>query len=114
VEPLSDLHIITRRSVRSALRDLSDASLRILEILGTAEYGSLNVKEPSPVDRKRRLSSVLEFGRVQRKPEIDALRGVFLVWMTLMHLPTHLSDLVNEPLGFVSLRKISSSSLPCL
>jgi hypothetical protein len=37
-----------------------------------------------------------------------------LVWMTLMHLPTHLSDLVNEPLGFVSLRKISSSSLPCL
>jgi hypothetical protein len=48
------------------------------------------------------LSSVLEFGRVQRKPEIDALRGVFLVWMTLTHLPTHLSDLVNEPFGFVS------------
>jgi hypothetical protein len=42
------------------------------------------------------------FGRVQRRPEIDALRGVFLVWMTLSHLPTHLSDLVNEPFGFVS------------
>ena len=42
------------------------------------------------------------FGRVQRRPEIDALRGVFLVWMTLAHLPTHLSDLVNEPFGFVS------------
>ncbi len=64
--------------------------------------GSLNVKEPLPVDRKRRLSSVLGFGRVQRRPEIDALRGVFLVWMTLTHLPTHLSDLVNEPFGFVS------------
>jgi hypothetical protein len=48
------------------------------------------------------LSSVLGFGRVQRRPEIDALRGVFLVWMTLTHLPTHLSDLVNEPFGFVS------------
>jgi hypothetical protein len=42
------------------------------------------------------------FGKVQRRPEIDALRGVFLVWMTLVHLPTHLSDLVNEPFGFVS------------
>src|ERR1700751_807925 len=41
-------------------------------------------------------------GRGQRRPEIDALRGVFLVWMTLAHLPTHLRDLVNEPFGFVS------------
>jgi hypothetical protein len=64
--------------------------------------GSLNLKEPLPVDRKRRVSSVLGFGQVQRRPEIDALRGVFLVWMTLTHLPTHLSDLVNEPFGFVS------------
>jgi len=64
--------------------------------------GSLNLKESLLVDRKRRLSSVLGFGRVQRRPEIDALRGVFLVWMTLAHLPTHLSDLVNEPFGFVS------------
>jgi hypothetical protein len=64
--------------------------------------GSLNVKEPLPVDQKKRVNSVLEFGRVQRRPELDALRGVFLAWMTLTHLPTHLSDLVNEPLGFVS------------
>jgi hypothetical protein len=77
-------------------------ALRILKILGTAEYGSLNLKEPSPVDQKSRLSPLLEFGRLQRSPEIDALRGVFLVWMTLTHLPTHLSDLVNEPFGFVS------------
>ena len=41
------------------------------------------------------------FGKVQRRPEIDALRGVFLVWMTLVDLPTHLSDLVNEPFGSV-------------
>src|SRR5260370_10643191 len=63
---------------------------------------SLDTKEPLPVDRKRPINSVLGFGRVQRRPEIDALRGVFLVWMTLTHLPTHLSDLVNEPFGFVS------------
>ena len=46
--------------------------------------------------------SVLGVGRVQRSPELDALRGVFLVWMTLTHLPTHLSDILNEPFGFVS------------
>jgi len=33
---------------------------------------------------------------------LDALRGLFLVWMTLTHLPTRLSDLVNQPLGFIS------------
>ena len=64
--------------------------------------GSLNVKEPLPVDQKNQGSSVLEFRRVPRRPEIGALRGVFLVWMTLTRLPTHLSDLVNEPFGFVS------------
>ncbi|HTF66390.1 MAG TPA: OpgC domain-containing protein [Edaphobacter sp.] len=98
-------HIITGRSVRSALRDLSDASLRdwaSLKSSAQQNMESLNLKEPLPVDRKSRLSSVLGFGRVQRRPEIDALRGVFLVWMTLTHLPTHLSDLVNEPFGFVS------------
>ena len=38
----------------------------------------------------------------RRSPELDALRGLFLVWMTLTHLPTHLADLVNQPFGFVS------------
>jgi hypothetical protein len=84
-------------SLCSELGDLGD-----LEILGTAEHGSLKVKEPLLVDRERRLSSALGFGRGQRSPEIDALRGVFLVWMTLTHLPTHLSDFVSEPFGFVS------------
>ncbi|MDT7813379.1 MAG: hypothetical protein QOJ42_3295, partial [Acidobacteriaceae bacterium] len=85
-------------SVRSDLSDPGE-----LEIFRHKQnMGSLNVKEPLPVDRKGRLSSVLGVGRVRRVPEIDALRGVFLVWMTLTHLPTHLSDLVNEPFGFVS------------
>ncbi len=38
----------------------------------------------------------------QRRPELDALRGLFLVWMTLTHLPTRFSDFVNQPIGFVS------------
>jgi hypothetical protein len=40
--------------------------------------------------------------KMQRRPELDALRGLFLVWMTLTHLPTRMSDFVNQPFGFVS------------
>jgi hypothetical protein len=40
--------------------------------------------------------------RLDRRPELDAVRGLFLVWMTLTHLPTRFSDLVNSPIGFVS------------
>jgi hypothetical protein len=47
-------------------------------------------------------SNLLGLGPLQRRPELDALRGLFLVWMTLTHLPTHFSDLVNQPFGFVS------------
>ena len=39
---------------------------------------------------------------IKRQPEIDALRGLFLVWMVLTHLPTHMSDVVNQPFGFIS------------
>jgi hypothetical protein len=35
-------------------------------------------------------------------PELDALRGLFLVWMTLTHMPTRFSDFLNQPFGFVS------------
>lgn len=45
---------------------------------------------------------VLRLGRIERRPELDALRGLFLVWMTLTHLPTRLSNLVNQPFGFLS------------
>jgi hypothetical protein len=44
----------------------------------------------------------MKFPRLERRPELDALRGLFLVWMTLTHLPTRFSDFVNSPIGFVS------------
>jgi hypothetical protein len=54
------------------------------------------------MDVKAASRKVLRLGKIQRRPELDALRGLFLVWMTLTHLPTHFSDLVNQPFGFVS------------
>jgi len=39
---------------------------------------------------------------LERRPELDALRGLFLVWMTLTHMPTHFSDLVDSPIGYFS------------
>jgi hypothetical protein len=44
----------------------------------------------------------MKFPHLERRPELDALRGLFLVWMTLTHLPTRFSDFVNSPIGFVS------------
>ena len=40
--------------------------------------------------------------KLQRRPELDALRGLFLVWMTLTHMPTRISEWVNQPFGFLS------------
>jgi hypothetical protein len=40
--------------------------------------------------------------KLERRPELDALRGLFLVWMTLTHLPTRFSEFVNQPIGFVT------------
>jgi hypothetical protein len=45
---------------------------------------------------------LMKLPRLERRPELDALRGLFLVWMTLTHLPTRFSDFVNSPIGFVS------------
>ena len=39
---------------------------------------------------------------VLRQPELDALRGLLLLWMTLTHLPTKVSAWANQPFGFVS------------
>lgn len=36
----------------------------------------------------------------QRIEELDALRGLMLVWITCTHLPTILSTYVNQPFGF--------------
>jgi hypothetical protein len=46
--------------------------------------------------------SAMHLPKLERRPELDALRGLFLVWMTLTHLPTRFSDFVNQPIGFVS------------
>ena len=54
------------------------------------------------MDVKSASIKVLQLGKIQRRPELDALRGLFLVWMTLTHLPTRFSELVNQPFGFVS------------
>jgi hypothetical protein len=40
--------------------------------------------------------------KLERRPELDALRGLFLVWMTVTHLPTRFSDFVDQPLGFIT------------
>ena len=29
----------------------------------------------------------MKLPKLERRPELDALRGLFLVWMTLTHLP---------------------------
>ena len=57
---------------------------------------------PSPGLKPRRRLTLPRVPKLERRPELDALRGLFLVWMTLTHLPTHASDLVNQPFGFVS------------
>lgn len=40
--------------------------------------------------------------QAERQWELDALRGLMLVLMTLTHLPTHLADPLGQPLGYVS------------
>jgi hypothetical protein len=37
-----------------------------------------------------------------RRLELDAARGLMLVWITLTHLPTSASTYVNQPFGFIS------------
>jgi hypothetical protein len=39
---------------------------------------------------------------MQRRVELDAARGLMLVWMTTTHLPTVLNGYSNQPFGFVS------------
>ena len=37
-----------------------------------------------------------------RLPQLDALRGFLLIWMTLTHLPTRISPYSNQVVGYVS------------
>ena len=39
---------------------------------------------------------------MRREIEIDAARGLMLVWMTLTHLPTAITPWVNQPFGYLS------------
>ncbi len=39
---------------------------------------------------------------MRREIEIDAARGLMLVWMTLTHLPTAITPWVNQPFGYIS------------
>jgi hypothetical protein len=39
---------------------------------------------------------------MKRHLDIDAARGLMLVWMTLTHLPTILTPWVNQPFGYIS------------
>src|SRR5215470_2221731 len=39
---------------------------------------------------------------MSRRTEIDAVRGLMLVWMVCTPLPTFLPDYTNQPFGFVS------------
>jgi hypothetical protein len=41
-------------------------------------------------------------GGTRRIPQLDALRGFLLVWMTLTHLPTSVSVYSNQVVGYVS------------
>jgi hypothetical protein len=40
--------------------------------------------------------------RIERQTELDWLRGLMLVLMTITHLPTWFSSHVGQPFGFVS------------
>jgi hypothetical protein len=44
----------------------------------------------------------MHFPKLERRPELDALRGMFLAWMIFVHLPTRFSDFAAQPFGFVS------------
>jgi len=39
---------------------------------------------------------------MKRRIELDAARGLMLVWMTLTHLPTAITPWVNQPFGYIS------------
>src|ERR1700749_2175107 len=38
----------------------------------------------------------------RRRIELDALRGLMLVWIACTHLPTIASTYINQPFGFIS------------
>src|SRR5579859_2984092 len=99
-----------RRDARYPHADFGPACDGNCSILGQSKALFLRNPRPPPASKYKCVLQVGSRGRVfpmhlpklQRLPELNALRGLFLVWMTLTHLPTHFSNLVNEPFGFIS------------
>lgn len=54
------------------------------------------------IDAAIQIPNVPRAKESKRQPELDGLRGLFLVWMTLTHLPTRLSAYSNQTFGFIS------------
>jgi hypothetical protein len=64
-----------------------------------ADIGSLTINYETPRESPHLLDVSARF---QRLPQLDTLRGFLLVWMTLTHLPTHVSAYSNQMVGYVS------------
>jgi hypothetical protein len=60
----------------------------------TEEAASMLLMSSSPITGAARPT--------ERRLELDALRGLMLVWITLTHLPTNVSKYVNQPFGYVA------------
>jgi hypothetical protein len=57
----------------------------------------IEIRAEEPVESRKSLTLAS-----QRLPQLDTLRGFLLVWMTLTHLPTHVSAYSNQMVGYVS------------
>ena len=53
--------------------------------------------------------STANAGSQGRRLELDAVRGLMLVWMALTHLPTRLPSYVNQPFGFFAATEYRST-----
>ena len=100
-----------RNGVFQTARLRSSTFLTTYAAPSTNAATSLHPQHKAPSNRGRETcarpeimtdSETIPRPKLERRPELDALRGLFLVWMVLTHLPTWYSDLVNQPLGFVT------------
>ena len=80
-----------------------DLQAKILESAGAFFVANKprNQAASSSVQSARGASTAPK-NEMQRRIEIDAARGLMLVWMTLTHMPTMLTPWVNQPFGYIS------------
>src|SRR5213082_2065217 len=64
-------------------------------------FGNLKVVESVALEPLEPIVAPIAH-RTRRIPQLDALRGFLLVWMTLTHLPTRVSAYSNQVVGYVS------------